>query len=84
MPMPTVTLEHLNEHEQKCRARLTQLEAQLNLEIEQEHDPNNPFTATLTLKVLCRQMMVKHHELARVHAAQIQCLRASLRSYGAD
>jgi hypothetical protein len=81
--MPTVTLQQLNDQEAALRAELEALEAQLNREMERRNDPNNPFTANLTLKIICRHILAVNKELVRIKDAQIQSLQALLRSYGA-
>jgi hypothetical protein len=82
-PMPTITLAQLNTQEVIILAEIENLEAQLAREMEQDHDPNNPFSAILTLKIICRQTLAKHRELMRIKDQQIASLKMALRSYGA-
>jgi hypothetical protein len=92
--MERTTLRHLtpeeielNQQESICRVELEELEmreAQLELELEQDIDESRKIVAMYNLKVVYKELLAKHRELAHIKDAQITSVQRTLRAHGGD
>ena len=77
----------LNQQEDICRVELEELEireAQLELELEQDIDESCKVVAMYNLKIVYKDLLAKHRELAHIKDAQITSVQRTLRAYGAE
>jgi hypothetical protein len=77
----------LNQQEARCRAELEALEiqeARLDSELDQDIDESRKMLALYTLRILHKELLTKHQELAGIKNAQITSVRRTLRSYNGD
>jgi len=77
----------LNQQEDICRVELQELEireAQLELELEQEIDESHKMVAMYNLKIVYKELLAKHRELAHIKDAQITSVQRTLRAYSGD
>jgi hypothetical protein len=59
-------------------------EAQLELEFEQDIDESRKIVAMYNLKIVYKELLAKHRELAHIKDAQITSVQRTLRAYGGD
>ena len=77
----------LNQQEDICRVELQELEireAQLELELEQDIDESHKMVAMYNLKIVYKELLAKHRELAHIKDAQITSVQRTLRAYSGD
>jgi hypothetical protein len=69
------------------RAEIEQLEmqeAQQENELDQDIDESRKMLALYTLRVLHKELLAKHQELASIKNAQVTSVQRAPRAYGAD
>jgi hypothetical protein len=77
----------LNQQETICRVELEELEmreAKLEFELEQGIDESCKMAAMYNLKIVYKDLLAKHRELAHIKDAQITSVQITLRAYGGD
>jgi hypothetical protein len=77
----------MNQQEARCRAELEALEiqeARLDSELDQDIDESRKMLALYTLRILHKELLAKHQELAGIKNAQITSVQRTLRSYDGD
>jgi hypothetical protein len=77
----------LNQQESICRVELQELEileAQLDIQLEQDIDESRKMIVMYNLRIVYKELLAKHQELAHIKSAQLTSVQRTLRAYGGD